>query len=186
MSDEKFDVILADPPWTFSAYNAAKSPKHASHKYDLMSTKDICKLTLPASENCALFLWATWPNIMDAFRVIEAWDFTYRTLAWCWVKLNKRSMSLFTGLGYYTRSNTEPCLLAVRGKMSVQAHDVQAVIVSPVRQHSRKPDEQYPKIERLYPNMRYLEMFARQRRSGWSIWGNEVDSDIEIATRLPR
>lgn len=179
----EFDVILADPPWTFSVYNAAKSPKHASHHYDLMSTDDICKIAVPAAENCALFLWATWPNILDAFRVIEAWGFTYRTLAWSWVKLNKSSMGFFTGMGYYTRANTEPCLLAVRGRMPVQAHDVQALIVTPVRAHSRKPDEQYSKIERLYPNMRYLEMFARQKRPVWSSWGNEVNSDWQPAAQ---
>lgn len=178
----KYSVILADPPWTFSVWNAKKSNRHASHKYSLMDTEAICEMKIPATENCALFLWATWPNIKDAFRVIDAWGFVYRTLAWEWVKLNENSMGLHVGMGYYTRSNPEPCLLAVKGKMAVSAHDVQAIIMSPIREHSRKPDEQYGKIERLYPEGPYLEMFARRTRPGWDAWGNEVKSDVQIQT----
>jgi len=176
-----YSIVLADPPWTFKVWNAAKSKNHVSHKYNLMSVDEIGKLSIPASENCALFLWATWPNLKDAFDILNYWEFTYRTLAWVWVKLNRNSMGFFHGNGYYTRSNTEPCLLAVRGNMPVAAHDVQALICSPVRQHSRKPDEQYAKIERLYPQGRYLEMFARRKHSErWDVWGNEVESDVEI------
>lgn len=111
-----YDIILADPPWTFSVWNADKSDRHVSHKYDLMDTADICALDAPASDNCVLFLWACWPNLVDAMQVISAWGFEYKTIAWVWVKLNKNSMGFFTGMGYYTRSNTEPCLLATRGK----------------------------------------------------------------------
>lgn len=177
----KFDVILADPAWKFKVWNEAKSGRRPP--YPTMTTEQICALEIPAAKNCALFLWATWPMIEHAFRAISAWGFKYRTLAWVWVKLNRNGLGFYTGTGYYTRANSEPCLLAVRGSMPRQAKDVQAVIVSPVRQHSRKPDEQYPKIERLYPNMRYLEMFARQRRPGWSAWGNEVESDINVLMR---
>jgi N6-adenosine-specific RNA methylase IME4 len=177
----KYDVILADPPWTFSVWNAEKSDRHASHKYALMDVKDICELPVIgiAEENCALFIWATWPNIQDAFAVITKWGFKYRTLAWIWIKTTKNN-GLATGMGYYTRANSEPCLLAVKGRMSVAAHDVLAVISSPRREHSQKPDEQYAKIERLYPNKNYLELFARQKRPGWNSWGNEIESDIEL------
>src|SRR6185295_19342344 len=108
---------------------------------------------------------------------ISAWGFQYKTIAWTWVKLNKSSMGFFTGMGYYTRANTEPCLLAVRGKMPVAVHDIQALIVSPIQEHSRKPDDQYRKIEALYPNRNYLEMFARRPKSNWHIWGNEIPND---------
>lgn len=180
-----YPVILADPPWEFSVWNAAKSDRHTSHKYSLMNTDAIMSLPVPAAENCALFLWATWPNLPDAFKVITAWGFTYRTIAWDWVKLNENSMGTHMGMGYYTRANTEPCLLAVRGRMPVKMHDVQALILSPVRQHSRKPDEQYAKIERLYDGP-YLEMFARRSRPGWHVWGNEVESDVEIEGMVKR
>ncbi len=182
---KKYNVILADPPWTFSVWNAAKSDRHASHKYKLMTQEDICKLPVAdlTAENCALFIWATWPNIKDAFKVIDAWGFTYRTLAFDWVKAKKSGFGFHFGMGYYTRSNPEPCLLAVKGRMAVQAHDVPALIYSPVREHSRKPDEQYGKIERLYPDASYLELFARRQWSPqWDVFGNEVENSISLLT----
>jgi N6-adenosine-specific RNA methylase IME4 len=186
MKQTKFDIILADPPWLFSAWNAKKSNRHVSHKYQLMDVDAICNLqaTQLASENCALFLWATWPNIKDAFRVIDAWGFTYRTLAWEWVKSNRSGMGFHFGMGYYTRANPEPCLLAVRGRMPVQSHSISALIYSPVREHSRKPDDQYRKIEALYPEMNYLELFARQERPGWVALGNEVGECLDLRESL--
>jgi site-specific DNA-methyltransferase (adenine-specific) len=177
-----YDVILADPPWTFSVWNAEKSDRHVSHKYDLMSCEDIMNLNIAslASENCALFLWATWPNILEAFKVIEAWGFTYRTEAWTWVKAKRSGFGFHFGMGYYSRANTEPCLLAVKGKMPVVAHDIMGLIYHPVMEHSKKPNDQYRKIEALYPDMKYLELFARRKREGWDSWGNEIKNDVEI------
>lgn len=172
-----YDVILADPPWTFRVWNAAKVSRHTSHKYDLMSVEEICALPVGdvAGKNAALFLWATWPNLEDAMRVIPAWGFDYRSLAWVWVKAKKNGTGFHFGLGYYTRANSEPCLLAIKGRMPVVAKDVMALIYSQVRQHSRKPDEQYGKIERLYPGRRYVELFARERRLGWDSVGGAID-----------
>ena len=133
-------------------------------------------------DNCALFFWSVWPRLFDAKTVIDAWGFSYRTLAFVWVKLNKNSMGLFTGMGYYGRANTEPCLLAVRGRMPVEAHDVLSVIMSPIREHSQKPSEQYDKIERLYPNGNYLELFARNTRPNWTSIGHGIDGkDIRVS-----
>lgn len=178
-----YSVILADPPWTFSVWNAAKSDRHASHKYNLMTIDQICSMPIAslADDNCALFLWATWPNIKDAFKVIDAWGFTYRTLAWEWIKAKKSGFGFHFGMGYYTRSNPEPCLLAVKGRMAVAVHNISALIYAPVREHSRKPDEQYDKIKALYPNQNYLELFARHRRPGWDAFGNEIEGSINIA-----
>jgi len=148
-----------------------------------MDVDDICALPVAnlAADNCALFLWATWPNILDAFKVIPAWGFTYRTEAWVWVKAKRSGMGFHFGLGYYSRGNSEPCLLAVKGRMPVVAHDVLALIYSPVMEHSRKPDQQYDMIERLYPNRTYLELFARRKdRPNWHYWGNEVVNDVEL------
>ena len=189
--EQPFDVILADPPWAFRVWNKdTGSGRSASNHYPVMGLRDICSLPVQPlmADNCALFLWATWPNILEAFRVIESWSppkkdglLTYRTEAWVWVKTNKDGKRPRMGLGYYTRAVSEPCLLAVRGTMPVAAHDVMALIYSPVRKHSQKPDEQYAKIERLYPDMRYLELFARNKhRANWSYWGNEIDSDISL------
>ena len=181
-----YPVILADPPWHFQNY-AADEPgmmhdraRGANRHYPTMTTDDICALSVPAADNAALLLWACWPLLPDAMRVIEAWGFEYKSLAWVWVKLNKTSMGFFHGMGYYTRANSEPCLLATRGRVKVNARDVQALIVSPVQAHSRKPDDQYRKAERLFSGP-YLELFARRKRPGWDAWGNEVESDVALA-----
>ena len=175
-----FDVILADPPWDHGSpgwFGGAKN------HYPTMSLDDICALPIPAADNCALFMWGCWSLMPEAFEVIKAWGFEYKTEAWVWVKLNSNSMGLFTGMGYYTRGNTEPCLLAVRGSMPPAVHDIPAVIMSPIQQHSRKPVDQYSRIEKLYPNKNYLEMFARRPRSGWSVFGNEVEGSIRLLTK---
>ncbi len=176
----KADVILGDPPWKFKAWSATGNGRSAEQHYPVMDTDALCKMIPPAADNAALFLWATWPHMPDALRLVEAWGFEYKTVAWVWVKTNASSFGLKMGMGYYTRANTEPCLLAVRGRMPVNAHDVLAVIMSPVQEHSRKPDEQYEKIERLYPDRNYLEMFARRTRPGWKAFGNEVEGSISL------
>lgn len=185
---ETFDIVLADPPWHFRNYSAdAPGMMHnrsrgANKYYPTMLTEDICKLQIPVADNAVLFLWACWPMMEDAFSVINAWGFEYKTLAWVWVKLNKNSMGFFTGMGYYTRANSEPCLLATRGNLpKPKARDIPALLVTPVREHSRKPDEQYKNIERLYPNMRYLELFARRKKDKWASWGNEINNDISLS-----
>lgn len=179
----KYDVILADPPWRYND-NEDQHPKrrHVTKKYSTLTRKQIMAVPVGnlAADNCALFMWATWPTIEDAFPVIEAWGFEYRTIAWVWVKLNKSSVGFFTGLGYYTRSNSEPCLLAVKGSMPPAVKNIHSLIVTPVRQHSRKPDEQYPKIEALYPDANKIELFARREHPGWDVWGNEVESNITM------
>ncbi len=188
---KKYDIILADPPWNFKVYNKdTGSKKSASQHYDVMELADICALPIKdiAAENCALFLWATWPNIKEAFEVIDAWGFTYRTLAFDWFKTTVNGKAHF-GTGYYFRANPEPCLLAVKGKMSVAVRNERnqmlepEVIVSQHRGHSVKPDEQYDKIERVYPAELYpnrLELFARRTFPGYDVWGNEVESDIDM------
>lgn len=183
----KYPIILADPPWHFQNYSAdAPGMKHdrargANKYYPTMTTDQICGLTIPAADSAVLFLWACWPTLPDALRVIDAWGFTYKTLAWTWVKSNPHGWGFWKGMGYYTRANTEPCLLATRGAVAKPRNRaVSALIYAPVQQHSRKPDDQYEKIARLYPDGDRLELFARRPRLGWDVWGNEVISDIAI------
>ena len=176
-----YDVILADPPWSFRVWNRdTGSDRSAESHYKTMSIDEICALDINqlTSKNCALFLWCVWPSIFDVKQVIKAWGFEYKTIAWVWVKAKRRGLGFHFGMGYYTRANTEPCLLAVKGTMPVMTHDIQALIYHPVMEHSRKPDDQYRKIEALYPDMNYLELFARRKRKNWSTWGNEVKNDI--------
>lgn len=181
----KYDVILADPPWHFREWvpSHGDNSRSAESHYPVMSDNDIASLPINdiTEKNCALFLWCVWPKLAETWHVIEEWGFNYKTIAWVWVKAKRSGFGHFTGMGYYTRANTEPCLLAIKGKMPVVAHNVLALIYSPVREHSRKPDEQYGKISRLYPNMKYLELFARRKHSGWHSWGNEINSDINLS-----
>lgn len=177
-----YKVILADPPWKFQGWGNA-GPNDRAPKYNRMSGDEIASLIVPASKDAILFMWACWPMLPEALKVIGEWGFEYKTIAWVWVKLNENSMGTHYGLGYYTRGNSEPCLLATHGKVSQpKARDVQALIMSPIREHSRKPIDQYRKIERLYPAGPYLELFARETRPGWTSLGNGIDGqDINTA-----
>jgi N6-adenosine-specific RNA methylase IME4 len=173
---KRFSVIYADPPWEFKVYSGKGKERSAERHYDTM-TIDVIK-ALPvealAAENCALFLWAVNPELPGALDVIRAWGFDYKTLGFVWIKQNRSGEGLFTGMGYWTRANAEPCLLATRGSPLRLAMDVPQVILAPVREHSRKPDETVPRIERLLAGP-YLELFAREERAGWTTWGNEIE-----------
>jgi len=175
---KKFDVILADPPWEYSAWQDA--PKKwrgiaASTHYETMKLEDIKNLPVQTlcKEDCTLFLWATCPNIPFALEVIKAWGFTYKTVAFVWIKENRKSKGLFLGCGHYTRANAELCLLATKGHPKKMSSSVRQVIMSPVREHSRKPDEQYDRIGQLFSGDK-LELFARYQRGDWFSWGKEV------------
>lgn len=185
MSDQLYNVILADPPWNYVNQGTRAA---TSNHYDQMSLVKIKELPIGeiSSLPSALFLWATWPNLLAALEVIEAWGFEYKTIAWVWLKLDKAGTKPIMGLGNYTRSNTEPCLLAfkrikTRGmSMPVEDHAVPAWIMSPRRKHSQKPDEQYEYIDRLYPGASRLELFARKAHPGWDVWGHEVANTVEL------
>ena len=175
----KFDVVLADPPWEFRVWSKKGSGRTASSHYPVMTTASLAHLPIQsvAEKNCALFLWAVWPNLPAALYIIQSWGFVYRTVAWVWAKTTTDRKKWHMGMGYYSRANTEIALLAVKGRMPVVHRDVLALIVSPVGQHSAKPDIQYEKIERLYPGRKCLELFACKARSGWSGLGNELDGE---------
>lgn len=133
-----------------------------------------------ADTDCALFLWATFPQLPDALRLIRAWGFSYKTVAFVWLKTNRRSHTWFYGLGFWTRSNAEICLLATKGHPKRQAANIHQLIVSPVERHSKKPDEARDRIVALMGDLPRIELFARQKPPGWEVWGNEVNSDIRL------
>jgi N6-adenosine-specific RNA methylase IME4 len=134
-----------------------------------------------AAKDCVLFLWGVWVQLPGVLRVIESWGFTHKTVGFVWAKLNSSGEGWHTGQGHYTLSNTEFCLLATRGNPPTRlALDVHQLIVAPVREHSRKPDEVHTRIERLFAGP-YLELFARAERPGWVTWGNEIKPP-QIAT----
>lgn len=147
-----------------------------------MTIDDICNLPVKniASENCVLFLWVTFPTLLDSFKVIEAWGFNYKTVAFVWVKHNKKTPTLFWGMGFWTRANAEICLLATKGKPKRISAKVHQVIISPIEEHSKKPNEIRKRIVDLIGDLPRIELFARQKTDGWDVWGNEVDSDIKL------
>lgn len=126
-------------------------------------------------DNAVLFMWATYPMLKEALSVIEAWGFTYKSIAFQWVKLNKKNGKPFYGLGRWTRGNTEPCLIAVKGKPSRVSKSVFQLIQTPIEGHSKKPAVARDKIVELMGDMPRIELFARQLVVGWDCWGNEVE-----------
>ena len=132
-----------------------------------------------ADKDCVLFLWATYPLLPEALEVIRAWGFTFKTVAFTWIKLAPRENSIFWGLGYWTRANAEICLLATKGQPRRRSNNVHQVIISHVEEHSKKPDEARRRIVALLGDVPRVELFARQAAPGWDVWGNEVQSTIE-------
>jgi N6-adenosine-specific RNA methylase IME4 len=176
---KKFSVIYADPPWTFKVYSGKGKQRSADRHYDTQSLDDIKAMPVEklAADDCALLLWAVLPELPGALDVIKAWGFTYKTVAFTWIKENRGGNGLFWGMGYWTRANAEVCLLATRGSPKRQAMDVHQVIMSPVSEHSRKPDEAQVRIERLLPGP-YLELYGRRPSPGWTVWGNEISRNL--------
>lgn len=179
----KYQVIYSDPPWSFSTW----SPKGQGRapKYPTMSFEDIAALPVEqiADDHCVLFLWVLgWIPPRRIADVIDAWGFVYKTLAFDWWKVTQDDLPR-AAKGYYTRASSEQCILATRGKMSVEPsrRPIQAIIANP-SEHSTKPVEAYEKIERMYPDASKVELFAREERVGWDSVGNEIDGvDIQMA-----
>lgn len=176
-TNNKYSIIYSDPPWKYKDQCRA-GKRGAIFKYDLMDLDSIC--TLPVNHisesNSLLFLWSTGPFLEDAFKVINSWGFKYLTIAFTWVKTTKNN-KLFWGMGRYTRSNAEFCLLAKRGKgVKRQAANVLNVVMSKIEEHSKKPDEVRDKIVQLVGNeSKKIELFSRKDDSiGWDVWGNET------------
>jgi N6-adenosine-specific RNA methylase IME4 len=178
---QPFYVIYADPPWSYNdKANAGK--RGACHKYSVMGTKSIAALPVKsiAAENCALFMWATFPMLPDAFETLRGWGFEYKTVAFVWVKTNKKADTDFFGMGNWTRANAEICLLGVRGKPKRISASVRQVIRRPIMQHSAKPPEIRDRIVQLIGDVPRLELFARTTAPGWDVWGNQVESTVQL------
>lgn len=179
MGKKKYNIIYADPPWR---YEIRKGQGVAEDHYATMSIQEICELPVQelAAQDCVLFLWVTFPQLPEAFKVIKAWGFDYKTVAFVWIKQNKTGKGYFFGLGYWTRSNAEICLFAVRGKPKRVSKKVFQLIVSPLQEHSRKPEEARERILELMGDLPRVELFARRESPGWDIWGNEVESSLDM------
>jgi N6-adenosine-specific RNA methylase IME4 len=160
-----FRVIVVDPPWTYD--KRAEDPTHrAALPYPSMTIEQIKALDVAglAGPDCVLWLWTTNAHMREAFGILDAWGFTFKTIL-TWVKDKM-------GTGDWLRGQTEHCLMAVRGKPTIKLTNQTTVLRGPLRKHSQKPDEFYQLVESLCPGSK-LEMFSRQQREGWMGHGNE-------------
>lgn len=175
---KKYNIIYADPPWKFQTYSERGSlRKSADCHYPCMKPEDIMKLQVEniAAEDCVLFLWVTFPLLREGMETIHKWGFTYKTCGFNWIKRNKKSDGWFMGLGYWTRSNSELCLLGTRGHPSRVSKSVSQICDARIMSHSKKPDEVREKIVVLCGDVPRIELFARQEYEGWDCLGNEID-----------
>lgn len=177
---KKYGIIYADPPWHYRVYSKKGAGRSAESHYPTMTIEKIQALPVSelADKDCALFMWITFPLLKESLSVLSAWGFKFKTIAFVWIKQNRKSDSLFWGMGYWTRANAEFCVLATKGKPKRMAKNVHQVIVSHIEEHSKKPDEARRRIVRLMGDLPRIELFARQKSAGWDVWGNEVESDI--------
>lgn len=178
-TDKKYNIIYADPPWAYRD-KASAGRRGACFKYPVMKTSDIMT-AFPvkdiSADDCVLFMWVTMPKLSECFDLIEAWGFTYKTVAFVWIKQNKKADSLFWGMGRWTRANAELCLIATKGKPSRLRADVHSVVFSKIEKHSKKPDEVRERIVKLCGDIPRIELFARQQSEGWDCFGNELSEE---------
>ena len=188
---KKYQIIYADPPWSFKNYSdkwhkESESSKWVGKKYNCMEKQGIRNLPIKdiTDSNCVLFLWVTNPSLEEGLELIKSWGFKYKTVAFTWVKKNKVSDSFFWGMGFWTRSNCELCLLATKGIPKRVAKNVHQIIYTPIERHSKKPDQVRKRIVELMGDLPRIELFARQKTEGWDAWGNEVESDIDLTANV--
>jgi N6-adenosine-specific RNA methylase IME4 len=177
-----FRAVLADPPLAFATRSPKGEGRAPQHHYGCMTFGELATLPVAsiAAPDCFLFLWIPLRSVYVVAPLMEAWGFEFSGSAFVWAKQNPSGVGWAMGGGYGTRKNAEVCWLGRRGKPKRLACDVRELIIAPRREHSRKPDDQYQRIERLCGGP-YVELFARQTRPGWTSWGNEVGKFDEPA-----
>lgn len=170
----KYGAILADPPWAYEMRSEKGYEKSPEKHYSTMSEAAISALPVHelAAGDCILFLWATWPHLQQALRVMKAWGFTYKT-GGSWTKLTPSGKRAF-GTGYILRSTTEPWLIGTIGNPTICDHSIRNLIESERREHSRKPPEARAILEKLLPHAFCCELFGREPWDGHDVWGNEI------------
>lgn len=192
-AEQRYRVIYADPPWSYRD-QAAAGRRGVAYKYPLLSDDDIAAFPVAriTADDAMLFLWVTWPKLPELFRVIDAWGFSFRTVAFVWVKRTRVSGALAWGMGSWTRANTEPCLLATRGRPKRVSASVHQVVEAPLARHSEKPAEVRERIVQLAGDVPRIELFARQGTPGWDAWGNDIGAEARqpqvrvVAGDLPK
>jgi len=166
LPEGQFNVIYADPPWQYDLTLRGNPDEH----YATMEDQKISDLRIPTADNAVLFLWATNPKLQEALEVMKAWGFEYKTnLVWVKDKF---------GNGYYFRGQHELLLLGIKGKIGtpIDSDRPPSVLTAKREEHSKKPKQVYQLIEKMYPNRKYLELFATHKRENWESWGASLGS----------
>lgn len=175
--EKKYSIIYADPPWRYGGGKGKNSSKwgNSLSVYPCMKLEQLKALQVGklADENCALFLWATHPMLPEAIELMGSWGFTFKTTAFVWNKVYG-SGKKYCGMGYWTRSGSEICLLGFRGRMERKSKKVYQVLDAEVKRHSEKPEIVRDRIIELMGNLPRIELFARKYADGWDSWGNEL------------
>lgn len=174
-TNKKYNIIYADPPWSYR--NMGNIQATANAHYNTMKQEDIENMgeTIKkiSDNNCMLFLWVTFPKLQEGLDTIRAWGFEYKTIAFNWIKKNKNGTNFF-GVGWYTKSNSEICLIGVKGKPFKRSNSISQIIETVREEHSKKPAIVRDKIVEFCGDIPRIELFARQYAEGWDCWGNEV------------
>lgn len=180
LSRGKYRIIYADPAWVYQDKSKSHGGGAESH-YKCTPTGEMAKWDIPAAADSVCLMWCTYPQLPEGVKLMAAWGFKYKTVAFTWVKKNKVSDSFFFGMGRHTRGNPEIVLLGTKGKGAQRiSASIPNLQIHRIGRHSEKPAEIRKEIEKLYGDIPRIELFARQKSEGWDVWGNEVESDISL------
>jgi N6-adenosine-specific RNA methylase IME4 len=177
--DKKYNIIYADPPWTFGskAYqDGGRDFNPLNKQYQTMTTIDIKKLHIPTADDCACFMWSTDAHLKEAIEVMESWGFSYKTIAFVWQK-KYESGSLVYNFAPWTLKSYEICLFGTKGQMGKykKKNNIKQHVGAVRTKHSKKPNEVRDRIVELFGDISRIELFAREKKSGWDSWGNEIN-----------
>jgi N6-adenosine-specific RNA methylase IME4 len=188
-----FDVILADPPWTYNdpeAIHLSEMYKveeaKINYHYNTLSLDEIKNIKIPASKDSILFLWATAPLLPEAIETLKAWGYEYKTNAiWHKISGHNGKVPIINNLGFYFKNRHELLLVGKRGNIKCPNPNSRyySIFDGKSNAHSQKPDVVYSIIEDMYPGKSKIELFARRRREGWTAWGNQLDTQIQTTIK---
>ena len=175
-TDKKYNVIYADPPWKYNTWRDGMGT--AEKHYPTMKVESIVGMQNIikniSEKDCILFLWVTFPCLLEGLKVMKEWGFKYKTCGFNWIKRNKVSDTWFFGMGHWTRANSEMCLIGTKGTIKRKSNKVSQIIDTHIEEHSKKPNIVRERIVELVGDLPRIELFARQTSEGWDSWGNEV------------
>jgi len=182
LPNKKYNIIYADPPWRYGGGKGKNSKKwgNSLSSYPCLKLKDLKAIPIRklADDNCAIFMWVTLPMLKEGLELMSTWGFKYKTTAFVWNKTYKNGKP-YCGMGYWTRSGSELCLLGFIGSLERKNNNVYQVVSAPVTRHSEKPNEIHGCIIELMGDLPRIEVFARQKYDGWDSWGNELSDTIQ-------